>query len=196
MNQEARLSQLNLTPKEIQELSSRTRTRLFQYLLRWGSCTELIQCLNVLEMERYVTLQDMFARALLGLDRAGEAVQVMRDRLKQRRSQAASVLLGRCLLANQEYSSALELTQHLTKKHPKSGPAWGLLAEIFRAQDEWDEAEKAYLQYQQVAPLSREPVLGLMKVHQHRDDTITAMAYAVRAYHVDCLCVRSRIVST
>ncbi len=179
------LPQLEIEPQTIKELSSRTRTRLLQHLMRWQSYDEAIQCLDFLAVERYVSLQDFYARALLGLGRIDEATQVMYDRLQQRQSQAAVVLLGRCLLAQGEHASALEMAEELTTQHPRSGLMWGFLADVHRELAQWEEAEKAYLQHQQLVARSREPLLGLMLVHQHRNDLLTAMAYAVRAYHID-----------
>ncbi len=172
-------------PHTLQILSSRTRTRLLNYYLRWELYSEALQSLEHLELEKYVSLQDLYVRTLLGLERSDEAVHAMRRRLEQRDSASAQVLLGRCLLANKNYDEANLIADTLLSASREQASPFALLGEIHWDLGQVDQAERAYIQFQQLAPNSRVPLLGLMKIHEHREDILTAMAYAVRAFHVE-----------
>lgn len=172
-------------PNTLRVLSSRSRTRLLNFYLRWEMYNEALQALEQLELDKYVSLQDLYARTLTSLDRSDEAVHVMRRRLEQRDSMAAQVLFAQCLQANKESDAALALAQELSVSNSQNAGPWGLLGDLYWEREEVDQAERAYIQYQQISPESRVPLIGLMKIHAHRDDILTAMAYAVRAFHVE-----------
>jgi ATP-dependent DNA helicase RecQ len=175
------LSQLDLTPQHTPHLPAVLRNRLLDFLARWQAYEDLLACLAQLDVARYVSFQDAQAQALLGLERAGEAIELMQARLAQKESVPAFMLLGRAYLAAQRYDDALATLQSLPEEH---GPAWSLRGEIYREMGRLDEAERALLRHRQLAPSSRTPLFGLARLYHQRGDGVTAAAYAVQAFTV------------
>ncbi|MCB0186798.1 MAG: hypothetical protein KDE31_21170, partial [Caldilineaceae bacterium] len=61
------LSQLAITPQQVAQLSSQLRNRVLNFLVRWEAWQEALDALPRSQLKRLVSLQDMQARALLGL---------------------------------------------------------------------------------------------------------------------------------
>jgi ATP-dependent DNA helicase RecQ len=175
------LSQLDLTPQHVPHLPAVLRNRLLDFLARWQAYEDLLACLAQLDVARYVSFQDAQAQALLGLERAEEAVAVMQARVAQRESVPAFMLLGRTYLAVQRYDEALAALRSLPDEY---GPAWSLRGEIHREIGRLDEAERALLRHRQLASSSRTPLFGLARLYHQRGDGVTAAAYAVQAFTV------------
>jgi len=179
------LTLLHVAPAQVFHLSSRIRTQLLNFLLRWEAYTDVLACLEHLDTADLVSLQDLQARALLGLERADAAVAVMRSRLAQKDPPSALLLYGRCLLAKGELEAAQRLATLLTERERPLATAWGLRGDVHLQQDQIDMAAAAYHEQLQLTPRSRQAQLGLAHVHRRRGDGVTAAAYAVRAYTVD-----------
>jgi len=179
------LTQLDLTPAQIDHLSATLRNRVLDFLLTWEGWQDALDCLTVLDTPSYVLLQDAQARALEGQGRTAEAVTVMQQRLEQKDSASARVRMARTYLAAGETDQALTIAKALTESNPNGAVYWGLLGDVYLQQGNLDAAATAFLQHQTLAPSSRPAAVGLMRVHQQRGDAVTAAAYAVRAYTVN-----------
>jgi len=179
------LPQLNLTPARIAHLSAKLRNRVLHFLLRWESWGETLDCLGVLKTAKHVSLQDMQASALKGLDRVDKAIAVLQQRLAQREAVAPRNELARLYLAKGDTEQALTVAQSLVTTNSDYGPNWSLLGDIYLQRNDLIAAERAFRHHQQLAPGSRQPLIGLTHVFHHRGDSVTAAAYAVRAYTVN-----------
>jgi ATP-dependent DNA helicase RecQ len=185
MTTDSLLAQLAITPAQIFHLSANLRNRVLEFLLRWEAWPEALACLAELDTPNLVTLQDLQAQALEGLGRTDEAIAVMQQRLVQKDSATARIKMARTYLAAGETEHALALAQALATPYQTSGPSWSLLGEVHLQRNDLAAAETAFMQHQTLAPGSRQPALGLMRVHQRRGDVVTSAAYAVRAYTVN-----------
>ena len=67
---ESLLPQLQITPHHVYHLPSNLRSRLLNFLNRWASYEELLACLDALDMNHLVSIQDLRVQTLQGLDRA------------------------------------------------------------------------------------------------------------------------------
>jgi ATP-dependent DNA helicase RecQ len=174
------LTQLDLSPNQIHHLPATLRNQVLDFLERWEAHAEILACLDHLNVARFVSFQDAQVQALLGLGRADEAVTVMENRLAQKDSATARVLLSRVYLAADRHADALAALA----QNSEYGPTWSLRGRIHLAQGKVDEAERAFLRHRQLAPGSRMPLFGLAQLYLRRGDGVTAAAYAVQAYSV------------
>lgn len=179
------LPQLDLTPAGIDHLSATLRNRVLHFLLRWESWGETLDCLVVLQTAKRVSFQDMQASALQGLGRVDKAISVLQQRLVQREAVAPRHELARLYLAKGDIDQALTMAQNLVTANADYGPNWSLLGDIHLQRNDLTAAENAFRHHQQLAPGSRQPLIGLTHVHHRRGDSVTAAAYAVRAYTVN-----------
>lgn len=178
------LDLLQIRAQDTPQFSSSTSKKLFNFLVRWEGFQEVLDCLEEIPIGKLVSLQDLRARALLGLGKVTDAAAQMEARLEQKSSATAQVLHGRCLLGQGNVSGALRLAKELTEAEKPIGGAWSFLGDVQIERGKPDEAEAAYLAHQQLSPASRLPLLGQMRVAELRNDPVTATAYAVRAYTV------------
>ncbi len=174
------LTQLELTPTHIPHLPAKTRNSLLSFLLRWDGYADALACLAQVNVAKYVSFQDAQAQALVGLNRAAEAVAVMEKRVAERDSIPARIWLVRAHMAAGNHASALAALQPILTE--SAGPAWTMRGDVLLAQAKLDEAERAYLRHREIAPSSRAPGLGLARLYHARGDGVTAAAYAVSAY--------------
>lgn len=179
------LDLLQISAQDTPRLSSTASKKLFNFLVRWEGFQEVLDCLDEVPIGKLVSLQDLRARALLGLGNVTDAAAQMESRLAQKSSATAQVLHGRCLLQQGNISGALRLATELTQAEKPIGGAWSFLGDVQIERDKLDEAEAAYLAHQEISSASRLPLLGLMRVARSRQDPVTASAYAVRAYTVN-----------
>jgi ATP-dependent DNA helicase RecQ len=180
------LARLGLSAKQAAyALTSDQRKRLFSFLLRWEAYDEALECLAFLDVDNAVTLQDVQAQALNGVGRHAEAVQLMERRLADRAPITACLLLGHSYLEAKLPEKALAEALDLTQTHPLYAPVWSLLGDAQLALGRLDAAEQTYRRHQELAPSSRDPLLGLMQIYAQRGDKVTALAYAVRASTVE-----------
>ena len=179
------LPQLDLTPAQVTQLSATVRNRLLHFLLRWESWQETVDCLAVLQTDNLVSLQDLQAGARLGLGEVDRAIAILQQRLAQRAAVAPRNELARLYLAKGDIDQAQTQAQSLVTTNPDYGPNWSLLGDIYLQGNDLAAAETAFRHHQQLAPGSRQPLVGLMHVYQRRGDAVTAAAYAVRAYTVN-----------
>lgn len=174
------LALLTLTPEQVSTLPIHTRSRLLSFLLDWEGYDDVLRCLACLNRARSLTLQDVQARALLGLGHHQEAVRTLEDRLMKKSTPAAQVLLARALLTARQAHKAQKLAEQSVQVGTNPA-AWSLLGDVLLQRKRLDNAARAYLTHQQLAPADKEPLLGLMHVYQRQGDLTTASAYAVAA---------------
>jgi ATP-dependent DNA helicase RecQ len=86
----------------------------------------------------------------------------------------------RCALRSRDLPSAFSLAKQLTYKWPFWPDGWGVLGEVYRAMEDWFEAEKAYKQQQALAPDSWEPIVRLAQLYSDCAQPVSAMAYITR----------------
>ncbi|MBX2999558.1 MAG: RecQ family ATP-dependent DNA helicase [Caldilineaceae bacterium] len=175
------LAQFDLSPNQIRHLPATLRNRLLDFLERWEAHAEVLACLEHLHVARFVSFQDAQAQALVGLGRADEAVTIMENRLAQKDSATARILLSRAYLAAGRHLDALAALA----ENSEYGPTWSLRGQIHLAQGRVDEAERAFLRHRELAPSSRLPLFGMAHLYLRRGDGVTAAAYAVQAYTVN-----------
>lgn len=175
------ITRLDLSPNHIHHLPATLRNQLLDFLQRWEAYTELLACLEHLDVARFVSFQDHCAQAFVGLGHADEAVTVMEGRLAQKDSATARVLASRVYLAAGRHVDALATLA----ENSEYGPTWSLRGQILLAQGKLDEAERAFLRHRELAPGSRMPLFGLAHLYLRRGDGVTAAAYAVQAYTVN-----------
>jgi len=178
------LDELRIETEDVASLSSKTRTQVLRFLRRWEAYGELLRCVEVINRPDLVTMLDMQADALEGVGRMDEALAIRQARLEERESRSARLALARCYLRREEPERSLALARTLAQEKEFMG-AWSLLGEAYLQLDNLDEAEAAYLHYQQHVPTSRIPAFGLMEVYHRRGDPVTSAAYAVQAYTTD-----------
>jgi len=179
------LELLDITAKDTSRLSSNPRKKLFNFLVRWEGFEEVLACLDEIPIGRLVSLQDLRARALMGLGLLGDAYAQMDTRLAKKSSPTAQILQGHCLLEMEDVAGALKLATELTQVENPIGGAWTFLGDVYLKLGDLDKAETAFMAHQKVAPNSRQPLIGLMQIAQLRGDSVTATAYSVRAYTVN-----------
>ncbi len=178
------LPQLSTTPEKVARLDSRERSRVLNFLLRWEAASEALDCLDRIDVTQMVSLQDLCARALEDVGRTTEAITLMQARIRQKESDTARIQLGRHLITAGSLERALTLANELVGADEASGTSWSFLGDVQLARGDLNTAEAAFLHHQQVAPNSRQPQLGLMRIHHRRGDPVRASAYAVRAFTV------------
>ena len=179
---ESLLSLLQIEPQAAARLHGSARTRLLNFLLRWEAYPETLACLEPLDVNKRVSLQDLKAQALYGLGQYPEAVTLLQRRLQKRPTESAHILLARAHLANAEEQEALHIARQLTRAAKGSAAAWGLLGDVHLHMGQLNDAENAYQQQSKLAPQSRQARIGLAHLYHRRRDGVTASAHAVKAY--------------
>ncbi|MCB0105094.1 MAG: RecQ family ATP-dependent DNA helicase [Caldilineaceae bacterium] len=179
------LSQLAITPQQVAQLSSQLRNRVLNFLVRWEAWQEALDALPRSQLKRLVSLQDMQARALLGLGQIEASIAALEARLQKRDGVAARNQLVRHYLAKGDGDHSLTLAECLIETNAEYGPNWSVLGDVHLIRGDVDAAETAFLHHHQIARGSRQPLVGLMHVHHRRGDGVTAAAYAIRAYTVN-----------
>ena len=176
------LTDLNLSPDVVLHLSAQPRNKLLYFLLRWEAWDDALACLEFLPVENRATFQDMQAEAMIGLGRAGEALDVMADRLEISDSITAQQRLVNVLLAAGKTDDALAAARSLTKRSPATAHLWSLLGEALLATGDLPAAESAFLRHRSLASSSKQPLYGLARLYARQGDGVTAAAYGVQAY--------------
>lgn len=177
---ESLLSQLDLTAAEAADLPKKEARNLVAYLLRWHAWQDAFDLLAFWGDDGFVTTIDARVRALSGLARHDEAVELMRARPRGESLSAQSLLVqtllsaGNLAEARTEVNKALELGGDY-------GPLWHWSGAIYLAAGDLAAAERAHLKHQQLVPGSRQPLLGLARVALARGDSVSAGAYAINA---------------
>jgi ATP-dependent DNA helicase RecQ len=176
------LAQLNLDPQRVPRLSYRDRTRVLNFLLRWGHVEALHACLDALDAEDsgLVSLLDLRARAYLEEGRAADAARLMEERLDEKLSSTAQALLARAHLAAGDAEAAENVARYLTEENPEQLTGWSLLGEVLLARDDPEGALEAYRELHELSPTSRSYLLGMTQVYRARNDLVSASGYASR----------------
>ena len=176
------LSLLGVPPPQVSRLPGKSRTRLLNFLMRWEAYEETVACLEELPVDRFVSLQDLQARAFSRLGQYADALVVMQKRLAKKNVSTAQLLYGRLLLEGGNAKEAYAVATRLTEMVNSPVGAWSLLGDLFLQQGEVERAVDAYTMQQRQAPHSRAAMLGLAWVNQKKGDGVAAAAYAVRAF--------------
>ncbi|MBN1315355.1 MAG: RecQ family ATP-dependent DNA helicase [Anaerolineales bacterium] len=177
------LSALDISPLDAVSLSTKARSRLLNFLLRWDHYAEVEQCLDVV-MPVYpslVSLMDIRIRAQMGIGETEAALATMAIRQQRKTSVTAKILEARIHLERGDTGKVMEIALALNQEASDKGWSWGLLGEGYFLGGEVDKAEGAYRRQLELSPSSSSPLLGLMDVYTAREDWISASAYAVRA---------------
>jgi ATP-dependent DNA helicase RecQ len=178
------IARLATTPQEIAQLPSADSRRVVTFLVHWEAYQDALDCLALLPVHDGVAWQDLQAQALLGAGRTADAIAAMQARLQRKESIPGRALLVRCLLQAGKLDQAQAIADELVRASDTPWQALSLLGDCHLQRNDLDTAEAVFLRYQQMAPNSRQPAIGLMHVFQRRGDGVTAAAYAVRAYTV------------
>jgi ATP-dependent DNA helicase RecQ len=176
------LGELGLAPDQLHTLTSNERSHLLYFMLRWEHLQALHDCLDVLipANPTLVSLLDLRARAFLAQERAGEALEVMQERLQLKSSLTARSLLARIYLAQGSKEAAREVALALVQEQPDSTTAWQLLAEVELARGEIEAAQAAYWHLRELRPDGRAYLMGMVDLYEAQGDWVTASGYAVR----------------
>ncbi|MGC9400162.1 MAG: RecQ family ATP-dependent DNA helicase [Anaerolineae bacterium] len=176
------LAELGFSLDQVSTLSSRDRTSLLNFLLRWEHVAALHACLDILMRQRpdLVSLMDLRTKALMAEARFDEAVAQMQARLEARSSMTARALLARIHLAQGEKARAREIAEALVTERPEAITAWRLLVEVELARGETEAALEACRRLRELRPHSRSYLLSMLDVSQAREDWVTASGYAVQ----------------
>lgn len=175
------LSQINSTPAQVAALSAEQRQRVVEFLIRWEAYPEALACIDGASRADTAHLLDLRAQILHGLGRTAEAIAALSTRLQQQDALPARIELARLYLAAQNTDAALQIAEQLTRGDAGTSPAWTLMAEVRRARGEVPAAEALYLRQLKAAPLSRQPLFGLMQLHWDAGNLVVASAYAIKA---------------
>lgn len=179
---ESLLTLLQIQAADAARLSGGARSSLLNFLLRWEAYPETLACLEQLDVDKRVSLQDLKASALAGLGQQDQAIVLLQRRLQKRPSEPAQIQLARFHLESGNPKEALNIAQQLTKTASASAAAFGLLGDIQQQIGRLNAAEDAYQQQRKQAPNSRQAQIGLANVYRARGDLVSAGAYAIRAY--------------
>lgn len=181
---ESLLDILKHEPAETPNLPPKARRGLLEFLLRWEGYGEALACLGSLSQAnvRSSALLDQQSQALAGAGRHKEAIKAIESRLKQDDDLYGWLLYGRILLDARKERQALKVATQLTKVHGTAPGTWSLLGDVQRARRKTNDAQTAYLEAQKYEPEWAASLIGLMQIHLGQGDTVTATAYAVRAY--------------
>jgi predicted Zn-dependent protease len=176
------LNTLGLSPSETPALPAGLRSRFVNFLIRWEHYDAALACLDVLRRHRpdLVSLYDAQARALLALDRADEALQVMIGRHERKQSFSSRARVARIHLARGDHATALDLAKELVAQKPESVMAWGLLGDVHLERGRLNDAEGAYRRIEQIRPGSRRHAYSLARLYRAQADYVSASAWAVR----------------
>lgn len=176
------LDTLGLAPTDALALPGRLRNRFIRFLIRWEHYTAALACLDVLQEERpdLVSLYDARARALLALDRADEALNVMDNRHRWKQSLTSRIQLARVHLARGDIGTALRMAKELVAEEPDSVLAWRLLGDAHLERGDADNAEGAYRRIGEIRPETRSHAFCLAKLYRAQADYVSASAWAVR----------------
>lgn len=176
------LDQLGATPEQVAPLAYNAVRHVVSFLLRWQAYDEAVAVMDAWRMDSRVSVQELRAQALAGLNRAEEAVALMQRRLDQKdRSVTARTLLGRMLLVAGQTIAAGKTASQLTQDNPEYGPGWGLLGDAYIAAGYFDRAEEAFRHYRTLSPNARPPLIGLARIALQNQDSVAADAFAVQA---------------
>ncbi len=176
------LAYLDLSPDLAARLSGNPRTRLVNFLLRWEQYETALLCLDPMLARdpHLVSLHDAKARALLGLNQTGAALETMQTRQQLRTSLSSRALEARVHLARGDADAALGIAAELTAENPDSVTAWGLLGEVHLARGDASAALSAYRRLADLNPDNRSYLLGMLNLHATQGDHVSASGYAVR----------------
>jgi ATP-dependent DNA helicase RecQ len=176
------LDKLGLAMAEVRQFRGNRRSRLLNFLLRWGHLEVLHACLDVLipANPTLVSLLDLRARAFLAQSRPNDALEVMEERLRLRSSFPARARLARVHLARGDGEAAHRIACALVEERDDSLTAWGLLGEVALAQGKTEAALAAYRRLGELRPHGRAYLRGMVAFYRASEDWVTASGYAVR----------------
>jgi ATP-dependent DNA helicase RecQ len=176
------LERLGLTPSRCGEITSRARTRLINWLVRWEHYEAALACLEVmlaLDPGR-LGLLDARVEALLGLGRAEEALATLDERHAIGRSLASQALEARVHLARGDVAAADAVARQLTETRPDAVVCWQTLGEVRLAQGDLAGALAAAQRIAALRPYSRAYLLSMLAFYQAQGEYVTASGYAVQ----------------
>ncbi len=97
---DSQLEQLGATPAAIGPRDYNTVRHIVTFLLRWQAWDEALALIDAWHLDARVTVQELRAQALSGLQHHDAAIATMRRRLEMKEPGVGpQVLLGRLLLA-------------------------------------------------------------------------------------------------
>ena len=179
---DSQLEQLGATPAAIGPRDYNTVRHIVTFLLRWQAWDEALALIDAWHLDARVTVQELRAQALSGLQHHDAAIATMRRRLEMKEPGVGpQVLLGRLLLAAGETVEAGRIATQLTQTSPDYGPAWGLLGDVYIAAGHSARAEDAFRSYRGLSPNARPPFIGLARIALLNQDGVAADAFAVQA---------------
>ncbi|MEM8862501.1 MAG: DEAD/DEAH box helicase, partial [Chloroflexota bacterium] len=182
---ETLLSQLELTPTDCAALPGKVRNRILDFLIRWEGWEEALETLDIINRPDLVSMADRKAKALSGMGRTPSAVKVMAERLGAKFSATALSALGRIHLDGGDHEQAQKTAERLLEQNEAVIQAWSLLADVYLAQNNPDEAERATRKQLGLSPRSRPATLRLAKIYLAKGDKVQAQAFGVNAFTVN-----------
>ena len=173
---------LGLSSDQCAQITGRRRTRLINFLLRWEQYETVLVCLDKMLAVKpdWVGLLDSKAQALLGLEKANAALDVIQTRNSISTSIKSQTIQARVHLARDEFQAALSIALHLVDTRPDSITAWDLLGAIHLEGNDLDAAQSAFRRLADIWPNSRTYLRAMLAFYQAQGDYVTASAYAVR----------------
>ncbi|MBK8046229.1 MAG: hypothetical protein IPK16_03325 [Anaerolineales bacterium] len=174
------LAQIGITPAQLANAPAELRLRVVDFLIRWESFAEASTCLALIDRSDAAGAIRT-ARVWQGLGYSDQAIQHLKTHLAGPHSQAVRRELCRLYLAANSPSTAFDYAKELTTGDAGVSPDWVLLADAFRRNNDSQAARQILLRQAKLAPRSRAPLLGLMRLYHDQHDDVVATAYAVQA---------------
>jgi ATP-dependent DNA helicase RecQ len=174
------LCTLGLSVARVPTLSSRVRTSLIAYLVRWQHYNAAELCLQELLIghSHHVSVYDNLARVYLAQGQPERALEIMSKRHALRVSSSSRALEAHAHLAAGDIASAQVIAGELIGKHPDLLLSWSLQADVRLAAGDTDGAEAAWRERETLQSDTAASAEGMARVWQERGDLDKALLWA------------------
>lgn len=181
-NSNPALETIGLAPEDVRRLPPREFRKALTRLARLRAWEETLAVLDLVGDDGYVSTLDRRVGALAALGRHAEALEAQRHRIELKETVSARIELVPLLAAAGRPDEAFEMARRMVIEYPASPQTWSVLGELCLEYGNLAEAQAAFLRYEELAPNSRFPALGLARIALAQGDSVGAAAYTVRAY--------------
>jgi ATP-dependent DNA helicase RecQ len=177
------LTALELTPADVPSLPTVARRKLASYLLRWEYFDQARRCLLQALVTRpdQVSIYDSLARAYLGLEQPGRALEIMQRREALKVSIPSRMLIIRAHMASGDLETALQVSEALLADHRDSKPVQVVHGNVLAEAGRYDAAKAVFRRLEADDPESVSAARHLARLAHLQNDPTAALAHVQQA---------------